>query len=138
MTTKTSKKNQKPIEADIAFKYKCPAENCYGEHWLSLKETQVKYFRIVCECGFVFRPKQIKNIKIIYEKVKSKQKHITDITDTISVDLLNKCVKILSGYGFGLDESKELIKKSYKSCETNDIKTLIETSLKTFGDNKNE
>lgn len=131
---KTNLKSQKPIEVDASFKYKCPCENCDNEHWLFIRQTQVKNFKIVCECGLVFKPKQIKNIKIIYEKPTKKRKITKDIVDNIPVDLLNNCAKILSGYGFDLDESKELIKQSYDSCKTDDIGSLIKSALKTFGE----
>jgi hypothetical protein len=131
---KTNLKSQKPIEVDASFKYKCPSENCDNEHWLFIRQTQVKNFKIVCECGLVFKPKQIKNIKIIYEKPTKKRKASEDIVDSISVDLLNQCAKVLSGYGFDLDESKELIKQSYDSCKTNDVGSLIKNALKSFGE----
>jgi hypothetical protein len=132
--TKTNLKSQKPIEIDASFKYKCPSENCDNEHWLFIRQTQVKNFKIVCECGLVFKPKQIKNIKIIYEKPISKRKKTEDIIDSIPVDLLNQCAKVLSGYGFDLDEAKELIKQSYNSCKTNDVGSLIKNVLKSFGE----
>jgi hypothetical protein len=131
---KTNLKSQKPIETDASFKYKCPSEDCENEHWIFLRQAQVKNFKIVCDCGLVFKPKQIKNIKIIYEKPTKKRKKIEDIDDGIPVDVLNQCAKILSGYGFDLNESKELIKKSYSSCKTNDIGSLIKNTLKSFGE----
>jgi hypothetical protein len=132
--TKTKLKSQQPIEIDASFKYKCPSENCDNEHWLFIRQTQVKNFKIVCECGLVFKPKQIKNIKIIYEKPISKRKKTEDIIDSIPVDLLNQCAKVLSGYGFDLDEAKELIKQSYNSSKTNDVGSLIKNVLKSFGE----
>lgn len=131
---KIKTKNQKPIEVDASFKYKCPSENCDNEHWLFIRQTQVKNFKIVCECGLVFKPKQIKNIKIIYEKPTKKRKVSENIIDSIPVDLLDKCAKVLSGYGFDLDESKKMIKQSYDSCKTNDIGSLIKSALKSFGE----
>lgn len=131
---KTKTKNQRPIEVDASFKYKCPSENCDNEHWLFIRQTQVKNFKIVCECGLVFKPKQIKNIKIIYEKPTKKRKTSENITDGIPVDLLDQCAKVLSGYGFDLDESKKLIKQSYDSYKTNDVGSLIKNALKSFGE----
>jgi len=131
---KTKLKSQKPIEIDASFKYNCPSEDCENEHWIFLRQAQVKNFKIVCDCGLVFKPKQIKNIKIIFEKNYSKQKNIEDIAESTPVDLLNKCAKILCGYGFDLDESKTLIKKSYDSFKTNDVALLIKNALKSFGE----
>lgn len=137
MMIKTQIKSQRPIETDASFKYKCPSDICGNEHWLFLREAQVKNFKIVCECGLIFKPKQIKTIKIIYEKTQKKQKTTEVVCDDISVDLLNQCAKILCGYGFDLNESKELIKISYNSCKTKDIGLLIKNALKSFGE-KNE
>jgi hypothetical protein len=127
-------KSQKTIEIDASFKYKCPSEDCENEHWLFLRQAQVKNFKIVCECGLIFKPKQVKNIKIIYERPTKKRKIAEDIVHSIPVDLLNQCAKILSGYGFDLDESKELIKQAYNSCKTNDIGLLVKNALKSFGE----
>lgn len=70
---KTKKiKNQKPISLDVHLKYRCPNHNCGYEHWLSLLETQTQNFKIVCECGSVFKPKRINKIKVIYKDNKKK------------------------------------------------------------------
>jgi len=130
---KTKLKSQKPIEVDASFKYKCPSETCDNEHWLFLRQAQVKNFKIVCECGLIFKPKQIKNIKIVYEKRKRKQETPKNNTDTIPVDVLDRCVKILVSYGFELAESSDLINKSYNSCKTNDIGLLVKNALQSFG-----
>ena len=71
MITKITK-NQKPISLDVHLKYRCPNNNCGYEHWLSLLETQTKNFKIVCDCGTVFKPKKIKTLKIIYDELLSK------------------------------------------------------------------
>lgn len=134
MTTKIQMKSQRPIETDASFKYKCPSNGCDNEHWLFLRQAQVKNFKIVCECGLIFKPKQIKTIKIIYDKTQKKKKTTEAVCDDISVDLLNQCAKILCGYGFGLDESKELIKQSYDSSKTTDIGLLVKNALKYFGE----
>lgn len=134
MITKTKIKSQKPIETDASFKYKCPSDICENEHWLFLRQAHVKNFKIVCECGLIFKPKQIKTIKIIYEKPPKKKKITETVCDDMSVDLLSQCAKILCGYGFDLDESKQLIKISYDSCKTKDVALLIKFALKYFGE----
>ena len=137
MMTKTQIKSQRSIETDASFKYKCPSDICENEHWLFLRQAQVKNFKIVCECGLIFKPKQIKTIKIIYEKPLKNKKTTETVCDDMSVDLLNQCAKILCGYGFDLDESKELIKISYDSYKTKNVGLLVKNALKYFGE-KNE
>jgi hypothetical protein len=136
------KNNQKPIEIDAHFKYRCPKSNCGYDHWLSLKETQTKNFKIVCDCGNIFKPKKITKIKIVYEanSVKTQQQESVVKNESvvqsyeIPVDTENKCVKILAKYGFTHSESVELINKGYLKNPTNDATALIRYIIKNLGD----
>jgi len=56
-------KRVKPAKYDIHFEYVCPAL-CGNKHWLSLRESQQKHFRVVCDCGEVFKLKTIEGITI--------------------------------------------------------------------------
>ena len=121
MKTKTMKKNQKPIEIDAHFRYKCPSPKCGYDHWLSLKETQTKNFKVVCDCGKIFKPKRIKKIKLLFEKttiIKASNIVSEQISDkpkiiTVPVDMKNSCARLLIGYGFTKDEAFLLIEKAY-------------------------
>ena len=76
---KTKKKTERPIEIDAHLKYKCPNDSCGYFHWLSLQEAQTKNFKIVCDCGNVFKPKRIKTLEIIFEQtaiIKTEQKFV--------------------------------------------------------------
>lgn len=126
-------KKQKPIAIDAYFKYKCPDDNCGLTHWLTLKECQTKNFKVVCDCGIVFKPKLIDNLKINYSKNKKKQKENTDIIP----EMVDCCSKLLIGYGFSESESIELINKAYSENPTNSPSVLIKHILQNLGDNTN-
>lgn len=119
--TKTKKKSQKPIEIDAHFRYKCPSIKCGYDHWLSLKEIKTKNFKVVCDCGKVFRPKRVKNIKLVFEKPEQVKQIKQELevpprkTESISipVDIQSSCVRLLVGYGFTKTEAITLIEKAY-------------------------
>jgi hypothetical protein len=124
-------KSQKPVKVDTSLKYLCPNIECGCEHWLFLVEAQTKNFKVVCECGAVFRPQRIDNIKIIYSKKnkKTQSKHDTESKETISENLLNRCSQILISYGFEKSEALCLIQATYDKYRTDDVKTLIKQAL---------
>lgn len=141
---KTQKRSLKPISLDAHFKYRCSNEECSIEHWLSLKETQTKNFKVVCDCGTVFSPKRISRLKILYKKshkVKDSKPaqqaeqpvvHKEALVE-IPVDILDKSAKILTSYGFTDKEARQLLIDSYIKVKNNDIGTLIKFTLETFG-----
>lgn len=142
MKTKTIK-NQTPINSDVHFKYKCPSSDCNIVHWLSLKQTQTRNFKVVCDCGTVFQPKRIKTIKICYIKHKQKPEQSVDtvVTPTtkiikdevkISADILDKASSILCVYGFTKTEAEDMITKSYQGHPEKDVPLLVKQTLKTL------
>jgi len=120
-------KNIKPYDFDIQLMYKCP--DCNLEHWLSLKETQVKGFKIVCDCGHIFSVKTIKGIDIVFETKKPVEiepeivESVPEIPKEklVPQDLINKCVPALTNYGFTKKEAEELIKSTYQKNDFTDI-----------------
>lgn len=137
MKTK-KKKSQKPIEIDAHFKYVCPKKNCGYDHWISLKESQTKSFKIVCDCGTVFSPKRIAKLKIVYEQInrteKKEQPQPSITKPKIPVDFLNSCVKILVGYGFTKEESVALCEKAFEKNPVNSSGLLIKYVLQNLGE----
>ncbi len=143
---KTKKRSLKPISLDAHFKYECPNTECTIQHWLSLKETQTKNFKVVCDCGTVFQPKRISKIKILYSKPKTKKEIPVDTEIVnkkpesedrevvkIPIDLLDRSAKILSTYGFTDKEARELLVDAYDKIKTEDIGNLVKYTLETFG-----
>lgn len=139
MTKNKTKKNQKPIESDVHFKYRCPNKNCSCYHWLSLRECKTKNFRVVCECGNIFRPKQINTIKIVYEKIKSasekKSQQITEIQiNSVPVDTMEKCVKLLCNYGFTNEEANKMLLIAFQRNPTAEANILVKYVLQNLGE----
>lgn len=140
------KKSLKPIEIDSYFKYRCPQTNCGQNHWLTLKESQTKNFKIVCDCGEILKPKRIDKIKIkFYTKLKPKKEEcikeenppqkIEEICDNpISDRLLVICSKTLMDYGFTSKEARSLLKQSYVLNPTENPLELINNTLTIIGD----
>ena len=142
---KTKKKNQKPIDIEANLKYRCPKPSCGFDHWLSLKESQAKGFKIVCDCGFVFKPKQISKLKIVYKEntkpivkednspiIKSTQPVPIVEVPKISVDFQQNCAKVLIGYGFTQSESMLLCEKAFEKNPINHIGSLVKYILQNL------
>lgn len=130
------KKIQKPIDVDAHFKYRC--SSCNLDHWISFNQAKTKNYKIVCDCGNVFKPKRIKTIKIVYdEEVKINQQTRTD-SIVIDSEILSKCVKVLIGYGFTNQEAENMVKQTFVKNPTNDCMQLIKNTLESIGVNNNE
>ena len=125
------KKNrqQKPIEHDIHLKYRCA--KCGQDHWLSYLEASTKHFKIVCHCGRVFVVKRLSGFKLKYFK-KPPVKIPAPVIDKpkIPLDLLNKSVNLLVGYGFSQPEATDLLNSSYQQNPIDDYSSLVKQTLK--------
>lgn len=137
--TKKKLKSQKPIETDVHLKYRCPKSNCGFDHWLSLKECKTKGFKVVCDCGCVFKPKRISKIKIVYVDIQSvpKTKKPPEPEKVIEkpkipVDFKNNCVNLLISYGFTKDESTSLCEKAFEKNPVTSSGLLIKYILQNL------
>ena len=130
--------NQKQIDTDAHFKYRCP--NCAYDFWISISEAKTKNFKIVCDCGTVFSPKRIKKIKVIFweDETKEKKDKAPVIeepkTTEISQQLLDKCTKTLITYGFTKEESDDLLRQAYSKNPIENSLDLIKQALKIIGE----
>ena len=133
---KTKKiKNQKPIKVDVSFRYVCPNSDCGFDHWLFLREVQTKNFKVVCDCGTVFKPKRIKNIRIVYAKSESVKTDIdkSNKSDTFDANIVSSAIKTMIQLGFSKQESLEAI-SSIDSKETFDDHILLaKTAISKLG-----
>lgn len=139
MKTKTKTKNLKPIDIDAHFKYKCPDSNCGFDHWLSLKECQTKGFKIVCDCGLIFKPKRINSININYskEQISKPTKQIEPEQTSIQqlpFETQNAAVELLVGYGFTESESESLCKKGFMNNPVNNAGSLVKYIIQNLGE----
>lgn len=128
--------NQKQIDTDAHFKYRCPS--CPYDFWISINEAKTKNFKIVCDCGTIFSPQRIKKIKVIYWEDNKKIEESTIVEkpkiSEIPVELLEKCTKTLITYGFTKDESHDILKQAYIQNPITDSLGLIKQALKIIGD----
>ena len=130
---KNKHKELKPINADVSLEYKCPS--CHASHWLFLRETRTKGFRIVCECDAIIFPKTIKEIKIVYqqivkEKVETTESIKKEPTEEIPFAILSErslqeCCKTLRYFGFDKKEAVEKITDAFENLQTDNIKELV-------------
>lgn len=144
MTTTKILKNQKPIDSDIHLKYRCPKPKCGLEHWLSLKEAKTKNFKIVCDCGLIFQPKPIKNVRVSFKRkrksktrlVEPSQEPNTNSTPekVISPTVQKYCVDKLIGYGFTNVEALTFVSNAHNKFHTSDPILLLKYILQNLGD----
>lgn len=137
MKTKKIINDCKAHSIDAYIKYICPNKNCNEHHWISLKESKIKNYKIVCEvCDIVFSPKTVKKLKIIYDenntKNKTEKKHEIKKKD-VPISLLNDTAKLLFDFGFTLNESIELINISYQEIETDNKYILLDHIKQKIG-----
>lgn len=128
--TQIHKTKVKPVECDAHLKYICP--ECNNEHWISLLEASTKNFKIVCDCGTIFRVKRVLDLKLRYQKAKpaptTKKTNIDIKTNSIA----KQAVTIIQNYGFTKDEAEDLIVKCYDPNKNYSVSDLVKEALKTM------
>jgi hypothetical protein len=132
-------KNIEPIDTDIHVKYLCPNKKCLTICWLSLKETQTKNFKAICDyCDTVFRPKRIKNVEIKFveqEKASGSKRNKTEeeAKETKSKEedycFLKDAKNTLVKFGFRKEEAEDMIDSAYEECKIENAATLVKISL---------
>lgn len=137
---KTKKKNLKPIDVDCHLKYRCPDNNCNYDHWITLKEAKTKNFIVVCDCGSTFKVKTVKKFKLIYNciEIKLAEESEEDKTNKIPLELLDKCAKMMVGFGFTINESKTLLSNFYDTNKIDDPISLVKNTISNIGVTNNE
>lgn len=136
-TKQLKKKNQKPIEIDVSFKYNCPNKICEITHWLFLRQAQTQNFKVVCECGTVFKPKQVKTVQIVYTSSESVKKVFDSSKSCDTVETVSECVRratnIMVSLGYQKDKILESLKKVQQSEKIDDYKILVKKAISKLG-----
>lgn len=132
------KKNKilKPIETQASLKYKCPNEDCGYSHWLFLKEVQTKNFKVVCECGTVFKPKRIKILKTVYVKTKKIKKPMDERKsyDTVGESpVVFRAINMMTNLGYTSKESSQYVSEAYLQSKTEDASFLVKKAISKIG-----
>ena len=128
------KKSPKPTEYDIHIKYRCP--QCQQDHWLSYQQASTKGFKTVCFCEHVFQVKRPTGFSLKYEiatpapPTPPKDKPV--LISELSIDILNKAIGLLVGYGFTKEEANTLLTNSYISNPVNDYSILVKQTLESI------
>lgn len=130
----------KPIEIDANLKYRCP--KCGLDHWIFLREAKTKNFKIVCDCNYIIRPKQVLKIKLLHgtKPLKKNTKTIPtqeqpNTDKDIPQNILDQTVKNLIGFGFVEHEAVQIVRDYYKSNPTNSVANLVKGCLSNIGVN---
>jgi Holliday junction resolvasome RuvABC DNA-binding subunit len=135
MITKT--KSQKPIDIDVSLKYICPNDNCKFDHWLFLREAKSKNFKVVCECGTIFKPKRIKIIEVVYAKAESVEKPVDSEEESGKIDTLPQCViraiKMMVSLGYSKKEAQTHIMSVYNAEKIEDHAVLVKKAISLIG-----
>jgi hypothetical protein len=134
---KTKTKSQKPIEIDVSLKYKCPNNDCGFDHWLFLRQAKTKNFKIVCECGTIFKPKRIKTIEVVYATTESVKKTIDSVesSDTISVvpECVVRAIKMIVSLGYDKEDAQKHVMIIYNLEKITDAGTLVKKAISNIG-----
>jgi Holliday junction resolvasome RuvABC DNA-binding subunit len=93
----------------------------------------VKGFKLVCDCGNVYKIRQITNIKTQFSKKNQKPTTESEIVDEVEPEYLKKAYKILETYGFSNKEAINLVNKVYDLTNQNNPLLLVKDALKIFG-----
>jgi Holliday junction resolvasome RuvABC DNA-binding subunit len=126
----------KPIEIQASLRYRCPNEDCGYDHWLFLKEVQTKNFKVVCECGTVFKTKRIKILQTIYDKKQKIKKQMDEIKSVDTMDgssIVSRAINIMINLGYTRKESSKYIKEEYLKSDTNDVSFLVKKAISKIG-----
>ncbi len=125
----------KPIDQDIHLKYRCV--QCCQDHWLSYREASTKNFKVVCDCGKVFKVTRVVSFDIQYETqtVPSQPIEVVEpVVSTKHLDILEKSAKLLVSFGFSEKEAFALVSDSYKKNAVEDYATLVKQTLESIRD----
>jgi hypothetical protein len=130
---KTIQKNQKPIEIDASFKYRCSNINCDIEHWLFLRQAKVFGFKVVCECGETFEPETISSLDIKYadsDTISNNTKHINKNPESIN-EHQKRAISILTGLGYNVSKVNAIIDK-YNNIDN--VSVIVKQIIIQLGD----
>lgn len=134
---KTKLKIQKPTNLEVSLKYICPNINCRFDHWLFLREAQAKNFKIVCDCGTIFKPKRIKNIEIVYAVKESIEKTVDEQESSVTIDEHPDCVRrainIMVSLGYSKEDAQSHVLEIFTKEKIEDPGVLVKKAVLNIG-----
>lgn len=127
-------KKHKPSGLDVYLKYVCPNGDCLDVQWITLKESQTKNYKIVCDCcGKIYRPRRVKKVDIIFEDEQTKTLPRNKEPEQINTKFLDDAVNTLVAFGFTKQEASDMIMQEWKKTGTTNPATLVKLALDFFG-----
>lgn len=134
---KNKLKSQKPTQIDVSLKYTCPNNNCGFDHWLFLRQAKTKNFKIVCECGTIFKPKRIQNIEVVYAVKESVKKPI-DTSECSGIiednpECVSRAINIMISLGYSKKDSQDNVMYFYTIEKILDPSVLVKKSISRIG-----
>lgn len=137
ITKNLKKKNQKPIDIDVSLKYTCPNSDCKFDHWLFLREAQTKNFKVVCECGTIFKPKRIQNIEIVYTHKESVEKPVDKPKASGKIgeypEFISRAINMMISLGYSKKDAQDNIILIYETEKIIDPATLVKKAISHLG-----
>lgn len=135
-----TKKILKPIDVDVSLKYTCPNNDCKFDHWLFLREAQAKNFKIVCECGTIFKPKRIQKIEIVYANQESVKETVDKPKGSGKIkkypEFVSRAVNMVVSFGYPKKDAQDKIVLLYEQEKIIDPAILVKKAISQFGDIK--
>ena len=106
-------------------------------------------FKIVCDCGTIYSPLPVSNIKIYYKKAKKKTVDIVQNLEKSNIqqpqekeeeppetfeELQKRFIKVMSNLGFDDElEVLEILDRAYKIDSTHDVVKLFKIGVLQLG-----
>jgi hypothetical protein len=133
---KTKLKVQKPIEIDVSLKYKCTNKDCGFDHWLFLREAKTKNFKIVCDCGTIFKPKRIQNIEVVYAIKESVEKPVDKPEESgkmEDIECVSRAINMMISLGYSKKDAQDSVIFIFKNEHIFDPSVLVKKAVLHIG-----
>jgi|688.fasta_scaffold185619_2 hypothetical protein len=133
---KTKLKVQKPIEIDVSLKYKCTNKDCGFDHWLFLREAKTKNFKIVCDCGTIFKPKRIQNIEVVYAIKESVEKPVDNPEESgkmEDIECVSRAINMMISLGYSKKDAQDSVIFIFKNEHIFDPSVLVKKAVLHIG-----
>lgn len=134
--SKTKLRSQKPIDIDVSLKYTCPNNNCKFDHWLFLREAQTKNFKIVCDCGKIFKPKRIKKIEVVYAVKESVKKPVDKPEESgkmEDIECVSRAINMMISLGYSKKDAQDSVIFIFKNEHISDPSVLVKKAVSHIG-----
>jgi Holliday junction resolvasome RuvABC DNA-binding subunit len=95
-----------------------------------------KNFKVVCECGVVFKTKRIKILKTVYDKTKKIKNPMDERKSCDTVDespVVSRAINMMTNLGYTSKESSQYVSEAYLQSKTEDASFLVKKAISKIG-----